>query len=251
MSLHAPIALAQAATMDANMPGGLSLSDIPTQDEVVDCLVQLSMADFGAIMAMVLFACGLVYMLQGWKVFKILVIANAAVLGVMVGAHVGSMLRGTHTWLYTSVGGGILLAVLAGPLMNYAVSLMGGLAGSFLGYSLWGYVAETVGRPEMLQYSWVGALIGLITLGLLAFVILQTVVTVVTAVQGSLMTASGIVALLMKYQPLRDSLEMPLRQNTHLAALLVGVPALIGIAFQSTAAAKKAKKKKGGDGGGD
>jgi len=250
MDLRLPIALAQTTTQAPSSTGGLSLSDVPNQSEIVDWLVELSSAQFGAVMAMVLFACGLVYMLNGWKVFKILVIANAAVLGAMLGFHVGQMLSGQDTWLYTGIAGGMLLAVLAGPLMNYAVSVMGGLAGSFMGYGLWGYVAETLGNTEMQQYAWVGALVGLITLGLLAFVILKTVVTVLTSVQGSLMTSSGIVALLMKYEPFRQSLEMPLRENTHLAALLVGVPAVIGIAFQSTAAHKKAKKKSGGGGGG-
>jgi len=249
MDLRSVIALAQATTAESSGPGGFSLSDVPTQGQIVDWLVELSGAQFGAILAMVLFACGLVYMLQGWKIFKILVIANAAVLGAIAGFHVGAYLRGQDTWLYTGIGGGMLLAVLAGPLMNYAVSLMGGLAGSFLGYGLWGYLADTIGRGELVQYAWVGALIGLITLGLLAFVILKTVVTIITSVQGSLMTVSGIVALLIKHEPFRQALETPLRENTHLAALLVGVPAVIGIAFQSTAS-KKAKKKSGGGGGG-
>ncbi len=251
MSSYAAIALAQAEVPDPNVPGQFAIPDIPSQGEVVDYLMDLAQGNYGAIMAMLLFACGLVYMLQGWKIFKILVIANAAVLGAMIGAHVGGFLRGQDTWLYTGVAGALLLAVVAGPLMKYAVSLMGGLAGSFVGYSLWHYVARTVGRAELGQHAWVGALIGLVTLGLLAFVILKAVVTVITSVQGSVMTVSGVVALMMKHPSLRESLEFPLRQNTHLVALLVGVPAVIGVAFQYSGLAKKAaakKKKEEGDG---
>ncbi|HUT01534.1 MAG TPA: DUF4203 domain-containing protein [Phycisphaerae bacterium] len=250
MSLHALIPLAQAALPDPNTPGQFTIPDIPSQGEVLDSLIGLAQSNYGAVMAMFLFACGLVYMLQGWKIFKVLVVANAAVLGAVIGAHLGGLLRGQDTWLYTGIAGGMLLAVLAGPLMKYAVSLMGGLAGSFVGYSLWHYVARTVDRPEMGQYGWVGALIGLITLGLLAFVILKAVVTIVTSIQGSLMTVSGIVALLMKHPALRESLEFPLRQNTHLIALLVGVPAVIGFAFQYSGVAKKAAKKKQSEGDG-
>ena len=245
MSNQVFIALAQATMPEPPDPGRFTLPDIPSPDKAVDYLLELGQGQYGAVMALLLFACGLVYMLQGWKIFKILVIANAAVLGAVLGAHVGSLLRGANTWLYLGAGGGLLFAVLAGPLMKYAISLMGGLAGSFLGYSLWHYVADVVGRDDAGQYGWVGALIGLIVLGLLAFVILQAVVTIVTAVQGSIMTVSGIVALMMKYEPLRDSLETPLRQNMHLVALLVGVPAVIGFAFQFAGAAKQAKKKKG------
>ncbi len=234
----------------ASAPGTFRLPPMPSQTEVVDYLIDLGSSEYGAVMAMLLFACGLVYMLQGWKIFKVLVVANAAVLGAVVGGKLGMLLHGQNTWLYTGIAGGLLLAVLAGPLMRYAVSLMGGLAGSFLGYALWRYLADTLGQPDMLTYAWVGALIGLITLGLLAFVILQIVVTIVTSVQGALMTVCGIVALLMKYQPLRDSLEMPLRHNTHLVLLLIGVPAVIGFAMQQTYIAKKARKKKSDSGGG-
>lgn len=248
MSPYAVIAQAPAA-LDPNLPGQFTLPEIPTQNQAVDHLMGLAQADYGAVMAMLLFACGLVYMLQGWKIFKILVIANAAVLGAIVGGHLGGMLRGANTWLYAGVAGALLFAVLSGPLMSYAISLMGGLAGSFIGYGLWRYVANMAGAQDAVRYAWVGALIGLIALGLLAFVILKGVVTIVTSVQGSLMTVSGIVALLMKYEPLRVSLENPLRENSHLAALLVGVPAVIGSAFQLSSAAKKAQKKKKSDDG--
>ncbi len=243
------LALAQSTMPGPGFPGELRLPDIPSQDQIVDYLIDLSHSQYGALMAMLLFACGLVYMLQGWKIFKILVVINAAVLGAAVGGHVGTFLRGPNTWLYTSIGGGLLLAVLAGPLMNYAVSLMGGLAGSFLGYGLWTYVANTFDGGNGAQYAWVGALIGLITLGLLAFVILQAVVTILTALQGAIMAVMGIVALLIKYEPMRENLEGPLRDNVHLAVLLVGVPALIGVAFQYAGVAKKAAKKKKSEGG--
>jgi hypothetical protein len=248
MSIFAFHALAQATAPQGGTEGGLAIPDVPTQNEVIDCLMDLSANNYGAIMAMLLFACGLVYMLQGWKVFKILVVANAAVIGAVVGGRIGGFLRGDNTWLYTGIAGALLLAALAGPLMKYAISLMGGLVGSFVGYSLWTYVANAAGRGDLSHYAWVGALIGLITLGLLAFVILQAVVTIATSVQGSLMTSSGVVALLMKYEPLRNSLEVPLRDNTHLVALLVGVPAVIGVAFQYSGVAKKAAKKKKADG---
>jgi len=251
MSPYAPMMPAQVQAMDPNAPGRFAIPDIPSQGQILDSLIDLTQSNYGAVLAMLLFACGLVYMLQGWKIFKILVIANAAVLGAMLGAHIGGFLRGQDTWLYTGIAGGLLLAVLAGPLMKYAVSLMGGLAGSFVGYSLWHYVTRTVDRGDLAPYGWVGALIGLVTLGLLAFVILKAVVTVITSIQGSVMTVSGVVALLMKHPSLRESLEYPLRQNTHLVALLVGVPAVIGVAFQYSGVAKKAaakKKKEEGDG---
>jgi len=214
---------------------------MPSQTAYVD-----SLADVNLFVAMFIFACGLVYLLQGWKVFKILVIVNAAVLGGFLGVKVGSFLEGSNMPIFVGIAGGALLAVLSWPLMKFAVSLMGGLAGSFLGYGLWNYVAEVAGKQQLADYGWVGALLGLITLGLLALVIFKAVIIIFTSLQGSLMTVSGIVAILMKFDPLKVQLETGLK-NIHVLPLLIGLPAIIGVAFQHSAFYKKSAKKPSGD----
>lgn len=228
--------LAQVNTPASTVPAGsgagqFAWPEIPSQDQIVDAMLDLANSQYGAVLAMLLFACGLVYMLQGWKIFKVLVVANVAVLGAVVGSYLGSMARGQNTWMYASVAGAMLLGGLAWPLMKYAVSLLGGMVGSFVGYGLWHYVANATDRPEMLQYSWVGALVGLITLGLLAFVILRFVVMIVTSLQGAVMALGGVLAIMLKY--MAEDLEGPLRENDHLMLILIGVPAIIGFVFQA------------------
>ena len=244
MGYQMAITLAQASMPTEGISTAVAMPNIPTRDEIVQKLGELAQSDYGWVMAVVLVACGLVYMLQGWKIFKILVIVNAGLLGAVVGGHVGSMLAGQNTWLYMGIAGGLLLAVLAGPLMKYAVSLMGGLAGAFLGYTLWHYVVAMVGQEDLTKYAWVGAMIGLITLGLLAFIILQAVVTLITSVQGSVMTICGLVVIVMTCAPTATtSLADSLRHNNHLVALLIAVPAIIGVAFQYSLTGGKGKKK--------
>ena len=222
--------------------GSAAFPEIPSQGQLVDSLLDLAHHQHGAVLAMLLFACGLVYMLQGWKIFKILVVANVAVLGAVIGSYLGSMATSRpNTWIFTSIAGALLLGGLAWPLMKYAVSLLGGLVGSFVGYGLWTYVTNTIDRPEMQQYAWVGALVGLITLGLLAFVILKFVVMFITSLQGAVMSVGGVLALLLKYMP--DDLEGPLRDNAHLMAILIGVPAIIGFVFQTCWSKAPAKKE--------
>jgi len=237
------LAQVSPASAEAGGAGPSALPGIPSQTELVDALLDLSRHQYGALLAMLLFACGLVYMLQGWKIFKILVVANVAVLGAVAGSYLGSRAHGPNTWVYTSVAGAMLLGGLAWPLMKYAVSLLGGVVGSFVGYGLWHYVTTALDRPDLLQYAWVGALVGLITLGLLAFVILKFVVMFVTSLQGAVMAVGGVLSLALKYMPDSD-LEGPLRDNSHLMALLIGVPAIIGLVFQ-TCWSKAPKKKEG------
>lgn len=233
------------AETDASGPSGAGpfvLDHIPNQDELVDMLVELAHHQYGAALSVLLLACGLVYMFQGWKIFQILVVVNVAVFGALLGYYLGELAGGQNTRMYTSIGGALLLGGLAWPLMKYAISLLGGLFGSVVGYALWAYVTSTIDRPDLMQYAWVGGLVGLVTLGLLAFVILKFVVRLVTSLQGAIMAVGGVLAMALKY--VGADLEIPLRENSHLVLLLVGIPAVIGFAFQTVWA--KPPKRGGG-----
>ncbi|MDY6914660.1 MAG: hypothetical protein SVT52_09435 [Planctomycetota bacterium] len=220
----------------------ISCLQVPTTSEYVGYLETL-----GALQAVLLLACGLVYLLQGWKVFKILVVVNAAVLGVLAGAQLGGMLGGRNMPLFGAIACALLFAALAWPLMKFAVSIMGGLVGSFLGFGLWRYITDATGRVDLNQYAWTGALIGLLTLGLLAFVIFRQVIVIFTSVQGAVLAVSGIVSVLLKYPSIHEELAEALNTNNRLLPLLIAVPAVIGFAFQQVALGKKRKKKSGGD----
>jgi len=228
----------EIAQRGSDMWAKIASLQMPSQSQYVSYLEGMHLAA-----AMILFICGLVYLLQGWKTFKMLVIVNAALLGGFVGNHLGSMLQGQNLPLFAAGAGALLCAVLAWPLMKFAVGLMAGLAGAFLGSAMWSYVASAVGRPGIGEYSWAGALMGLVTLGLLAFVVFRVVIMIFTSLQGSLMTVSGLVAMLMHLPPLRANLHSGLSDNSHLIVLLIGVPAIIGLTFQYSALAKKLAKK--------
>jgi len=233
-----------------NMPQVSDMSaeslTIPSQQEIIQYL-----ANMQVIYAIALLACGLVYLLRGWKIFKVLVVINALLLGVVAGNYLGGLVQGKNMPLFGAVAGGLLLAVLAWPLMKYAISLMGGLAGSVIGYGVWSYAAHSLSKPGLNDYAWAGALIGLIAVGLLAFVIFRLVVMIFTSLQGSMMAMGGLLSLLMRHQEFNKPIQDTLAQNVHVAPLIIAVPALIGFAFQYAASAKKATKKKKAVEGGD
>jgi hypothetical protein len=234
-----PAPTTQTASDSAEFLSRLKAFEVPSQGEIVTALQQM-----GWLQAVLLVAAGLVYMLQGWKIFKVLVVVNAAVLGGMLGAWIGGMLEGENTWLLTGIAGAVLLAVIAMPAMKYAVSVMGALAGSIVGFAAWKYVATAAGQPDVAYYAWVGALIGLITLGLLAFVIFRFVIVTFTSFQGAAMVVSGILAMAFKSPRLGEPLRAELMGNIHLLPLLVVVPAAIGFTFQHSAAAMAKKRKR-------
>ena len=221
--------------------------EMPTRQDYVNMVADMHLA-----VAILLLMCGMVYLLHGWKAFKMLVIINAAILGGFVGHQVGRYLPGGENLpLFGGLAGGVLFAVLSWPLMKFAISIMGALAGAFLGYGIWNYLAVSAGRSNFGEYSWAGALIGLVALGLLALVIFRWVVMVFTSLQGSLLTVSAILSVLMRFEPLNEKIRTGLTGNFHLLMLLLSVPAMIGFGFQYTAMAKKARKKKKATEGGD
>lgn len=218
------------------------LSEIPSLNALVQYLDSQ-----GPVPAVLVLALGLVALLLGWRFFKLVVLANATVMGALIGIKLGSMLQGENMWLLGMLLGGLLFAALALPLMKYAVSLMGALAGWCLGTGIWHYTTVLLGREgDLGQYSWTGGLIGTITLGLLAFVIFKMVVMVFTSFQGSVMVMAALLALLTRFEPARQTVQGFL-DNPHVPPLLVTVPAVIGFALQHNGS--KGGKKKGGEGG--
>ncbi|MCD6365248.1 MAG: hypothetical protein J7M14_05180 [Planctomycetes bacterium] len=221
-----------------------ALKGLPTRAEFMQALTTL-----GTLQCVLLLAVGVVYMLYGWKAFKVLFVANAAVIGALAGLIVAGALDGQNTQLLGAIAGGLLLAALALPLMKHVVGLMGAIGGAFVGYWLWGYIAAmrgivaTGGTPLQGQYAWAGAVIGMVAMGLLAFVIFRESIMFLTALQGSLFAISGMVALLLKSEVIKPKLMEHMVNNVHLLPVLILVPTVIGLVSQHSAATKKEKKK--------
>ena len=236
--------MTQATTQPANagLWGQLttmsSQGGLPTRSQYVDLLMNTS-----ALEAVFLIAIGLVYLLCGWKVFKALVIANACLIGAVIGGMLGARATGQHMPIIGVVAGGALFGVLAWPMMKYAVAVMGGLAGSFIGFGLWTYVASVSGSAAPAQHAWAGALLGLITLGMLALVVFRESIILFTAFQGGLLAVTGALAVAMKLESVRGSLSQSMVNNIHLLPVLIVVPTLIGVVFQHSGSANKKSKK--------
>ena len=97
--------------------------------------------------AVIAISFGVVYLLYGWRIFRILVVISFGLFGMFLGIFVGRQL-GNEVW------GGLvglgLLAFVSVPLMKWAVCILGAIAGGILTGGLW-YAFEL---PEM--YIWAG-----------------------------------------------------------------------------------------------
>lgn len=216
-----------------------SWSSLPTRTQYVDLLTSAAI-----LQALFLIIVGIVYLVCGWKTFKVLVVANACLIGGIFGGMLGARMTAQNMQVIGAVAGGALFGILALPMMKYAVAIMGALAGSFIGYGLWAYIAAMSNSVDPTQYAWAGALLGLIALGMFGLVLMRETVIIFTSLQGALLIVTGLLALAMKWNSFRQPLEQNIVNNIHLLPVLVIAPTLVGIVIQNSGMAKKQKSKK-------
>lgn len=238
------VAIAQAQYSAAGLLDRLGPVPVPSPAEYVAYLEH-----FDPLVAVLLLGAGLVVLLQGWRIFRVWVVVTAAMIGVLAGDRVGLLPPVSHAipnaQLWCSVAGGLLLAALSWPLIKFALGLIGGLTGGLLGHGLMQYLSVALDRPELAQYSWIGAIAAGAVLGMSAFFLFRMVVIVSSSLQGAAMLVTGVLGLLLKHPAIHAQVAGAIERNSHVLPVLIGVPALIGILFQFfwTAPHRPAKKE--------
>lgn len=192
-----------------------------------------SIEQVSIVWAVILLIAGVLCLLSGHKFHKVAVIGIALMFGLFAGYSLGEKIHAPAMIVAASLG--LLLAVVAFPLMKYAVAVFGGLAGAWIGANMWAGIADAVntanGSPVMSEVYWVGALIGLLVCGMLAFIVFDLSVIMFTSVSGSTLAVIGALALAasaMGGQNLRSTIG----DSRLIIPLLVFVPAMIGLILQ-------------------
>ena len=143
--------------------------------------------------AVVAISFGAVYLVYGCKIFKMLVVIAFAMLGLLLGVALGERFGGEwHIWVGLALA--ILFSVVSIPLMRWAVSLLGALAGAVLTSALW----YALNLPEN-NLIFVGALVGFVAGGMLSFIIFDAAVVLFTSMAGGALIIMGLLALLRLY----------------------------------------------------
>ena len=196
--------------------------------------------------ATVLLIVGLTTLLNGYKYYKLVTIVLAMALGSISGYYLGEKIGAAYI-----VAGclALLVAVTCFPLMKYAVAVIGGLAGAFIGANLWVAVARLMFEGSQAdafsKNAWVGALVGLIALGMLAFILFKVTIIVFTSVSGSTIAVVGGLALLFQVPDWRTPIVDSIAVHPIVVPLLILVPAVIGLLVQETDSLAHPVKKQG------
>ncbi len=169
---------------------------------------------------------GVVCLLYGWRVFKILVVINFGLLGLVMGMAVIDKINGLNNQLMGGLVGMGILAVLSVPLMRWAVSILGAAAGGILTSGVW----YACGLPE--QYIWAGGLVGVVAGGMISFIIFKVAVILFSSMWGSGLIVVGFLAVLHNYSRTAELVERLVFNVKWFLPTMLTVPVVIGIFLQ-------------------
>jgi len=190
--------------------------------------------DMAPAIAALLVLLGGIYLLFGFNIYKGLVILNAFVLGAALGAALG---ESNHIQVPLAIVGGFAAAAITWPLMKWAVAVMGGLFGALLGASIW--------RLSNLdpQFAWAGAATGMVTFGLLSFILFRGCVMMYTSLQGSVMLIFGIISLLSRHDSILHTISENMKLRPSLLPIMIFIPAIAGLIYQQHNGGSGAQQK--------
>lgn len=173
--------------------------------------------------AALLVGAGVVYLLFGFYLFKVLITLNAALIGGFIGAMIGDRMGNI-------VAGGFLGAFVAGavslPLMKYSVAVMGGLVGALIGAGLW----QSLGLEA--HFAWSGAMMGLIFFGMLSFILFRGSIMMYTSLQGSIMLIIGLLGLVLKYRSAAQTVVNGMEMRPFIFPMIIFVSSVCGVLYQ-------------------
>lgn len=187
-------------------------------DELLAMLGQLN-----AVIAATLLIVGILCVLNGYRWHKWVILIAAFLFGFGLG-----LLLSQHMNERFIVAGaiGLLGAVVAHPLLRFAVAIFGGMTGAFIGANVWtalGYMPDAHAT---------GAVIGFIILGMASFLMFKHVVVLFTSISGAALVVFSGITLLLNIPSIEPGVRASLTQNHVLVPLLIVVAAGIGLVLQ-------------------
>jgi hypothetical protein len=141
--------------------------------------------------AVIAIAFGIIPLMYGWRIYKLLTAIGFGLLGIYIGTWAGSQFGRP---IIGGVVGAVILATVALPLMRWAVCILGGVAGGVIAAGIW----YTFFLPQ--EYVWTGALVGLVAGGMLSFAILKFSIMFFTSFTGTSLVILGVFALIYRYE---------------------------------------------------
>ena len=217
----APFVLAQTTDVGPLAAANETVSRLDILNHPEELLTALS--NLHVVWASIFVVVGALCILNGYKWHKKVVIVCAFLGGLGLG-HMLSKQMGNSRIVMGALG--LLCAIVAAPLLRFAVAIFGALTGAFIGANVWTAFSDT---PEA---HLAGAAMGGIALGLATFIMFRLVVVIFTSIGGAALAVFGGITLLLHVPAWSESVQTSLIANQLLLPLIVTVAAVTGFVFQ-------------------
>jgi hypothetical protein len=210
-----------AQTVESSSLGAAGEGIVPV-DLIWKYIISLNLLE-----ALIFICFGAVCLFYGWRIFKMLVVISFALLGLIIGITVSDKISGESSRLMGGLIGLGVMAALSVPLIRWAVSILGAVAGGILTSGIW----YACGLNE--RYIWAGAIIGMVAGGMISFIVFKIAIMLFSSVGGSGLVVIGMLALLYLYPPTTDRVkELVLTVKWFLPAVLM-IPTVAGVILQN------------------
>jgi len=213
--------LAQTVETAGQAPGPAEEAIVPV-DWIWGHITSLNLLE-----ALTFISFGAVCLFYGWRVFKILVVISFALLGLFLGITITDRISGGGNQLLGGLIGLGLTAAISVPLMRWAVSILGAVAGGILTAGLW-YAS---GLPE--QYIWAGGLVGVVAGGMISFIIFKIAVMLFSSLGGAGLMVIGLLALLYLYPQTTEQVEDLVFAKKWFLPVALMAPTAVGVILQN------------------
>ena len=181
------------------------------------------LADLHIVWASVFVVVGVLCVLNGYKWHKRVIVVCAFLGGLGLGKLLSNQMGDSQVAMGAIA---LLCAVVAMPMLRFAVAIFGALTGAFIGANAWTAFSDS---PDA---HLAGAAMGFIALGLATFIMFRVVIVLFTSIGGGAMAILGGITLLLQVPAWEGIVRESLTSHERLVPLLVAAAALTGIVMQ-------------------
>ena len=191
--------------------------------------------------AIMLVCFGVVYLVNGWRIFSVLTVVTSGLLGVLLGVKVGAMM---HIDFWPPIVGFFVMALLAIPFIHLAIGIFGGVCISVIAGSVW----HAMHLPD--GYLWIIMAVALVVGLIVSLKLFRLSVTIFTSYFGAVMMGLGMLYLALYIMQARaidsDPFAAYIQQQWFLPVYFLAIAAC-GFLVQFSFVGKLFKRKKDDD----
>lgn len=206
-------------------------------DAIVQDLWQRMVTQHPLEMGLVFLVLGLVFLLYGYKLYKILVSVVFAGIGGLVGLLIGVHF-GAPGWLAALIGA-FLLGILAWPLFRIGWGILGGMVFAAVAWPF------AMALTQSVVPAYILAAVAFIAGMILTTMLMRPLIIISTATSGAATLVTGVLLMLIRWPEVNEPVKAALESKPYLFIVLVALPAILGAILQwrDTSGAKPAAKK--------